>query len=277
MSTFKKFCDFCGGLALLVASLFLFREFMAFSPEGMPPLREKLSLFLDIEAASRNFRPHLGLIALLALTLLVGLLVRKLPFLGLTVATLPFLQALSMLRDGYLFEHPMLYLLLTALPIVGNLYDALHRDSLDGHHRAFVLANVSSLLVLGFCVLILWRLKVVGNTLDIYEYKRFDQTIFASAAQSDFAFLRQYAIVYAIGIAISLLFCGAYWLDLILASLPLAFALYRQLLGTLGPHSELLLALMILCFVCRLAITVAGTPWKQKKKVKAENKVMKNE
>jgi len=263
MSSFKKFCDFCGGIALFVSVFFVFREFMSFSVEDDPTLREKWTFFLT--ETERDVRPFLGLVGLLALSLLVGILCRRLPFVGFAFATLPFLQALSMLRDGYLYERPMLYLLLGALPIVGNLFDALHRDSLNGRHRAFLLGNVSSLLVLGFCLLILWRLDVVKDATDVHGLRRFDQTVFASL-EHDLAFLKQYAVLYGIGIATSLLFCGAYWIDLIFAALPLTLALPRQIMGTLGPHSELLLSLMILCLICRLALMVAGTPWRSKKK-----------
>ena len=263
MSAFKKFCNFCAGIALFVGVFFVFREFMSFSVEDDPALREKWAFFL-IEA-ERDCRPMLGLIGLLALALLVGILFHRLPFVGFAFATLPFLQALSMLRDGVLYERPMLYLLLGALPIVGNLFDALHRDSLDGRHRAFLLGNVSSLLVLGFCLLILWRLDVVKDATDVHGLRRFDQTVFASL-EHDLAFLKQYAVLYGIGIATSLLFCGAYWMDVTLAALPLGIAFPRWIMGTLGPHGELLLALMILCLVCRLALMAAGTPWKKKEK-----------
>lgn len=262
MSAFKKFCDFCGGIALFVGALFLFREFMSFSPEQIVTLREKWTLFLS--ESEQDVRPYLGLVGLLALSLLVGILCRRLPFVGFAVATLPFLQALSMLRDGYLYERPMLYLLFGALPIIGNLFDALHRDSLDGRHRAFVLGNVSSLLSLGFCLLILWRISVLKDAVELDELRRFDQTLL-SAAEENLSHLRQLAALYGVGIAVSLAFCGAYWLDVILAALPLIWALPRQIMGTLGPHSELLLSLMILCLCCRLALMAAGTPWGKKK------------
>lgn len=266
MSTFKRFCDFCGGIALFVGALFLFREFMTFSPDGEPPLREKWALFLT--DAGRDCRPYIGLVILLALSLLVGILFRRLPFVGFAFATLPFLQALSMLRDGYLYERPMLYLLLGALPIIGNLFDALHRDANDGRHRAFWLGNVSSLLVLGFCLLILWRLDAIKSVTDIYSLYRFDQTLFTASAEVDVDMLRQFAAIYGAGIVISLLFCGAYWIDVIPTAIPLVIALPRQVMGTLGPHGELLLALMILCFACRLTVMVTGAPWKRKQKHK---------
>ncbi len=267
MGAFKRFCDFCSGIALFVACFFLFRAFMVFTPDGDPSLREKLKLFFG-ENAWLDYRPYLWLVGLLALSLLVGVLARRLPSVGFAVAALPFLQALLMLRSGTLYERPMLYLLLTALPLVGNLFDAVTRDRDDGHHRAFVLANVSSLLVLMFAALLLWRATVAvpADDASLYEMKPFDRTVYLAALENDLSFLRYYAVAYAVGIGVSLCFRGAYWIDLILAAIPLAAALRQQLLGTLGPHSELLLALMTLCFTCRLALTVAGMGWKKKAK-----------
>lgn len=269
MGAFKRFCDFCCGIALFVACFFLFREFMIFRPEGDPTLREKLKLFF-FENTWRDYRPYLGLLGLLVLSLLVGAIARRWSSIGFAFAALPFLHVLSMLGRDILYERPMLYVLLTALPLVGNLFDAITRDRDDGRHRSFVLANVSSLLVLLFAALVLWRASVAIPTDDmpLAEMKAFDRTVAAAALENDLSFLRHYAIAYAVGIGISLCFCGAYWIDLILAALPLVAALRQQLFGTLGPHSELLLALMILCLVCRLALTVAGTGWKKKSKNK---------
>lgn len=265
MGAFKKFADFCAGIALFVLSFFLLREFFGFTPADDPALREKWRIFVE-ENPVRDYRPYLGLIGLLALSLLIGTVCRRLPTVGFAVATLPFLQVLSMLRDGCLYEHPMFYLLLSALPIVGNLLDAIHRDRLDGRHRAFWLANGASLLVLGFLFLLLWRLRTSAEATDIYELSRFDQKLFAAAAEHDLSFWKTYAVVYAASIAVSLAFCGAYWIDAILALLPIGFALSRQIMGTLGPHGELLLSLMILALLCRLALMAAGTGWGKKEK-----------
>ena len=269
MGAFKRFCDFCCGIALFVACFFLFREFMVFRPEGDPSLREKLKLFF-FENTWRDYRPYLALVGLLALSLLVGAIFRRRPTICFAFAVLPLLHALSMLQRDNLYERPMLYVLLTALPLVGNLFDAITRDRGDGRHRALVLGNVSSLLVLLFAVLVLWRASVAVPTDEwpVADMKPFDRTVALAALEIDISFLRYYAIAYAVGIGVSLCFCGAYWIDLILAAIPLAAALRQQLFGTLGPHSELLLALMILCFVCRLALTVAGTGWKKKSKNK---------
>ncbi len=264
MGAFKRFTDFCTGIALFVSSFFLFREFMAYSPDGDPSTREKIKLFFS-ENAWRDYRPYLWLVGLLALSLFIGIVAKRLPSLGFAFATLPFLHALVMFRDGNLYERPMLYLLLTILPLAGNLFDALSRDADDGRHRAFVLANVSSLLVLLFFALLLWRREVIAGA-DVSRLKPFDQHIFFGIEELDVSFWKSFAIAYAVGIAVSLLFRGAYWIDLILAAIPLIPAAKRQLMGTLGPHSELILALMIACFVCRLAITVAGTKWERKVK-----------
>ena len=263
MGAFKKFADFCAGIALFVASFYLFREFLFFAPADAPSLREKWQFFFE-ENTVRDYRPYLGLIGLLALSLLIGTVCRRLPTVSFAVATLPFLQVLSMLRDGCLYTHPLFYLILSALPIVGNLYDAVHRDSLDGRHRAFLLANVSSLLVLAFLGLLIWRTRVTADVVNMHELSRFDQNVFVAAEESALSVWKTYAAVYAVGIAVSLAFRGAYWLDALLALPPLVLALRRQILGTLGAHAELLLALMILCFLCRLALMAAGTGWRKK-------------
>ncbi len=263
MGAFKRFADFCGGIALFSACFFLLREFIPYAPNTDVALREKWRLFL-LEHAWRDYRPYLGLIGLLALSLFVGIVCRRLPSLCFAVATLPFLQAMFMLYDGRFYERPMLYVLLTALPLAGNLFDALHRDSLDGRHRAFILANVSSALALGFFVLLLWRMRATADTHNIYEQSRFDQAILLATDAAP-TLWKTYAALYAASITVSLLFRGAYWLDALLALIPVLLALRRQILGTLGPHGVLILSLMILCLICRVALVSAGVVWKEKR------------
>ena len=264
MGSFKRFTDFCGGIALFVASFFLFREYMAYTPDGEPALREKIKLFLS-ETAWRDYRPYLWLVGLLALSLLVGIVLRRLPSVCFAFVALPFLHALWMFRDGTLYERPMLYLLFTLLPLAGNLFDALSRDAEDGRHRAFALANVSSLLVLLFFVLLIWRCNAVMDA-DVSLLKPFDRDIFFGVEELDVSFWKYFAAAYAVGIVVSLLFLGAYWIDLLLAAAPLIPAMKRQLMGTFGPHSDLVLALMIACLVCRLAVMIIEPP--QNKKVR---------
>ena len=269
MSTFKKFACFCGGIALFCACFFLFREFMSFSPVEPVSLREKWEMVFVDGLAGRDYRPYLGLIATLLLSLLVSGLLKEWPAIGLAASALPFLQALFMLRDDLLYERPMLYLLLSALPIIGNLWDALQRDAEDGRHRAFWMANASALLALGFFILLLWRQEAVAEAADVYELSRFDQALFFAAESAPLVLWRNLALTYAALIAVSLALRGAYWLDLLLSVLPIFPILQRQIAGTLGPHSELTLALVFVCAVCRLAVMIAGTPWKECKRESA--------
>ena len=67
MSAFKKFTDFCGGLAAFAAIFYLFREFMPFKPKEEPEsLLAKVKLFFSDEPQF-EYRPYLMLIILLLL------------------------------------------------------------------------------------------------------------------------------------------------------------------------------------------------------------------
>ena len=68
MSYFKKFTDFCAGVAAFVASLLLIRDYMDFSPDKENPAK-KLTQFLE-DSATNDYKMLIFIVLLLVLSVL---------------------------------------------------------------------------------------------------------------------------------------------------------------------------------------------------------------
>lgn len=259
MSPFKTFTDFLSGFCAFVASFFLFREFLQFSPAENLSLGERLSLFFGTELLC-DYRTYALLAVLFLLSALVGRCLCRYPTLTFPFSLLPFLYTFSLFRDGLLDERPMLYLLLGALGVCGGMADVIVADRQDGKRRCAVIGNGTALLTVGLCALVLWRADTVASLAEstpLAELSRFDRALVSAPAVDGDAWLWLAALLLC-SVLFGLLFQGAYWIELLL-TLPvsvLAWLWYAD--GRLAPHGELLLVLLTVTLLCRLSFTLLG-------------------
>ena len=168
MSLFKKFTDCCGATAAFMGCLLFIQKYMAFKPktdeeyidwiskstdyapeyvETVTKAPSKISQFFTPELIKDvDYRPIAILTALLVISVLVSILVRRLPYVCFTVSIFPATVAMYLFCKGTLFNQPALYLILPLIHVLGNAVECITRDRKDGRHRVWLCAKISMLI-----------------------------------------------------------------------------------------------------------------------------------
>lgn len=275
MSYFKKFTDFCAGVAAFVAGVFFIRKYMVFKPKEPPEslasistdtagetLEEvtekfpgKLEQFLTPDSYN-DYTLLLPLIFFLLLSALLGRVFARLPYVCFAISLIPATLI------AYMFEHDMLkeqigmFLILGALHVIGNFAECLIRDREDGRHRASIAAKISSAAGAFFCYYVMWQGAQTPPE-DAKEIGHIQHRILFEMTEADVEIMTKLGAMFLILLAVSLILYNVYFIDAILALVPAIYVMY-QVGGqfyTLAPAPLAFLALtcalahITLCFL----------------------------
>ena len=256
MGYLKKFTDLGAGIAAAYGAVYLLREFMTFKPKDVESSSEKLKLFFSNEA-KLDYRSLLILVALLALSALVGILLRRIPYVTLPVALAAFGFTMYLFSEKKLYERPMLFVLLAGMQVIGNYVDALARDRRDGKGRTRILGDLTQLGVILFCVFILWRKHSIAE-IPPAELGPFDADLYlAGRLEEPFSILIVISVMCAVCVLIRILLRELYFIDAALSLIPLGYTLYHLGAETLSVGLPVLLALLLTASAVRIALMLA--------------------
>ena len=258
MSYFKRFTDFCVGFSLLAALLYLFRQFMAYTPKDDVSLTEKLKLFFS-NGPRMSYECYLPLLLLLTLSLVVTLAFHKRPFVCFTVSVLPLLQLLFMYKADRLYERPMTYIVLAAVHSLGCLVECIRRDREDGGRRAALAADGAGLLAIAFGLYILRMIPRIADAA-FADLNFFEKKAYFSAENADTSFFWRLAILYAAILLLRWLLRDLYYADAALALIPFGYTLYRWHAGTIPFHGSIFITLAAVYLLARLAVMLSCRP-----------------
>ena len=264
MSYFKKFTDFCAGVAAFVAALFFLRKYMAFEPQKPPVIPStatdsavsdvigqatekfpgKLEQFLTPTQAT-DYTMIIPLIVLLLLSAILGRVFKRLPYVCFGISLLPAVMIGYMYGTETLYEQIPLFLFVAVIHVIGNLAECLFRDKEDGRHRAMIAARISSAAGAFFCFFIMWKGAQTPPE-DPDKISHFENRIFFKMTETDVNVMTKLGVMFLILLAISLILYNLYFVDAILSLIPSAYAIY-QVGGefyTLAPFPLVFLALI---------------------------------
>ena len=265
MSNFRKFTEFCAGIAAFAAIMYMFRQFMAFDFEKIEYMKEKIKYFFSTEP-SKDYRPYILLALLFTLSITVSLIFKRRPEIAFFFSALPLFYTIYLYDASKIYERPMLYVCLSIIEITGNVYDSLalsrkNRKSIS----PLVTALISCALPIFVCLIMLWRLKEIDGVALNLLYP-FDQSLALYAPEYDMSLLNRIAIMYGALLIISLVLRGVHFIPLALSFVPLCFVLYKQGIGLLGPFDEIIMTSAILCTMIHLAVTLGDKSIHTRKK-----------
>lgn len=272
MNYFKRFSDFCAIFAIFAATIYTLRKFMSFNPANAEGMKEKLKLFFSKDYV-RDYRAYLLLVILLAVSVTVGILLERFPYVGFAASLAPMLQILLMLGNGKLYESPMLYVILGIAHVMGSIVHALYLDRADGKRRAFICVNLGGITLSAFGLWV-WRiaeqLALLGAIPDeesIAELGAFDSAILLGIESGAPSLIINITAMIFVGVAISLLLRDIYFIDAIIAAIPFGYSVYlvaaEKLL--LFPLPIILITLIYLIF--RLLVLVCEPMSKKTQKI----------
>lgn len=272
MSYFKRFTDFCAGVAAFVAALFFVRKYMEFIPteasnssastlpdgsgaaaeQMTEELPSKLEQFLEPTDAA-DYSLLIPLILLLLLSAVLGRVFKKLPYVCFGISILPALMIAFMFETNTLHTQIPLFLAVALLHVIGNVAECLIRDREDGRHRAWIAAKISSAIGAVSCFFVMRKGAQVPSE-DVEEISHFEQKIFFEMTEADTELLSRLGWMFVILLALSILFYNVYFIDAILSLIPTIFVIYQTAGEFLTFAPALFCTVAIICTITHLAL-----------------------
>lgn len=298
MSLFKKFTDFCAGIAVFISGLFLLQKYMVFKPLNDEEYLEWLSYELKYsnetmsetvtEAPSKIkqfFTPELinefdyRLLAILIVTLtisvLVGIIFRKLPYVCFGVSLIPALEITYLFTKERLYTQIGMFLIFGALHVAGNIFECIIRDKEDGKHRLWICAKISLLFPAAFCLLctkIADRIPIEGIDGKISIFK---ELAFKMIKPDNMEIVTKIGWMYLIIFAVAMLFYNVYFIDTVLTAIPLVYTVHLLYSENLTFNPALFTVLAAICFMTHIALCVCenNLSYKEQLKLKEKEKI----
>lgn len=275
MRIFKKFTDFCGGFAAGSAILYLFCQFMAFSPAEDVGLMEKAKLFLT-PTETHDYRAYLLMIALFCLSLFGSFFFKRLPSLAFTISLLPLVRIFAMATESMIYERPMLYVVLGILHAAGGFCACIDTDRQSRSRHSAMAANGAAVVTALTALYIRYRFtSFVPDSEKPADF--FDEAIGTArlAAEEGLfdlnlsVFVTIACILAALSL-VNLLFGDLYFIDALLSLIPLGYTLYLWFGNRIPVHGNVLILMVILTTVCRIAVMLScpARPRKTRKTIK---------
>lgn len=268
MSFFKKFSVVLVGFCSLMGITQLLRTYMNYSfseEDALLGTVEKIKIFLSPEATGepRHFALFVGLMVLL---FVVSLVFHKLPIIPLIVAPFPLISSFILFFDGVLDKDDFFYILCLAIGLAGALYESLLADREKGrmltHKAAAVVGSSFAWLPL--------RLSFIADLTVSYaddpstrteaaaenaaQFELFGVDLFEAITPENTKFFTLLGILVIVSVVISLIFRGAYFIDLGFSAFLLIFTVIKWHAEVLTHSEAPILGLAIIYFVFRLAI-----------------------
>ena len=255
MSYFKKFTDFAAGVAAFVAALLFLRHYMEFTPpETEPDAPGKLTQFLT-HGGTTDYLMILVLVVLLLLSVVLGIIFRKMPHVCLGISVLPALYVAFMFEKELLCEQQALFLAAAFLHLLGNIVECILRDKEDGRHRLFIASKIPVALgaILSFAIAWLISTPSAKNPQD---YNAFEKALYVYATHEDATILTILGYMLLIIFAISILLYDVYFVDAILSFVPFGYAFFHLSVAKTEFAPFLVMCIPGICLVCNIMLAV---------------------
>ena len=300
MSLFKKLTDFCAGIAAFVGSLFLLQKYMLFEPldtqeyiewlsyeikysdgklspsmlDGITEAPSKLNQFFTPKLANEyDYRLLAILIVTLAISILVGLIFKKLPYVSFFFSLIPAVEITYLFTKERLYTQIGLFLIAGALHIAGSIFECIIRDKEDGRHRLWVCAKISLLFPAAFCLLCTKLTDVISIEGIDDKLPIFKDLAFKMTNPNNMEIVTKIGWMYVIIFAVAMVFYNVYFIDTILTAIPLIYTIHMLYSENLSFNPALFTVLAAICFMTHIALCTceSNLSRKEQMELKVEN------
>lgn len=305
MSLFKKFTDFCAGIAAFVGGLFLLQKYMAFKPldleryknyltnqskfenmdisiEEITEAPSKLRQFFDPDIINLDYRVMLILVLTLIISVLVGIIFRRLPYVCFFFSLFPTVITVYIFGKSLPVTQIGLFFAAAALHVAGNVVEAIIRDREDGRHRLFVTAKISMLFPAALCLFftqIVKKVEAIPDEAINEKLPIFRDIKIELAEAANIEILKKLGWGFIIIFVICLLLYNVYFVDVTLSAIPLVYSVYVFYASKLTFLPFVFFTLALICFLTNLALCVFenNLSHKEQMKQKARSENTENE
>ena len=288
MSLFKKFTDFCAGIAAFAGGLFLLQEYMNFTPkevraaqmqesagyeavlEETEEVPSKLRQFFSPEYVDFEYRLLLILALTLIVSALVGRIFKRLPYVCFFVSLFPAIEIAYGFAEGMLYTQVGLFLIVGALHVAGNVVECILLDKEDGRHRLWIASKISTLFSAALCLFFVKIARRIPTEEIETKFPFIKDLAFEMTETQNLEIVSTLGWTFFIIFAVGLLLYNVYFVDAIISVIPLGYSI-RLLYAKSSEvelqsapysgdeftfHPEIFALLAAICFTTNLALCV---------------------
>lgn len=273
MRYFKKFADFCSGLAAFSGAIFLLLQYMNFDLKNLAEeigFVDKLKLYFSKTERLDNFLMLL-LVAFFTLSVAVSCILPKLPSVSFFFTLPPLALAIDMFKAEQFKSSPMTYIILAIIATSGALLECLRRDRETCGRQGAIANSLASLLSGAFCFYVWYKQKSLPDfdASESLELNFFDFEIYLNLENTNEKILLIFTIVYAV-IALALILLGnVYFIGPCLTLPPMVAAIYLWSTEKISAHAEVIVTLSIVAFATSLVCMLVGVATPRIKRIRS--------
>ena len=257
MRMVKRFGDFCAAFGAFAAFMYMFRQYMGMNfDEELEGITDKLKYFFSNEPI-KEYRFYLALCACFALSFVISTAFHKLPYVPLAVSALPLIQTFIMFDKSYIYERPMVFVVLSAAHIVCCIFECVKRDREDRGRRTALALDLFGLSAVGFFAYIIYLSKGIAQVdftkINVIEKTLYEAVIHGKADISGF----WYALI-AISVTVVLrwIWQDLYFIDAVLSLVLAGASVYFWTADKIPVFASTVCALTIAYFLGRTAVMI---------------------
>lgn len=295
MSLFKKFTDFCAGIAAFVAGLFLLQKYMVFTPltdaeyirwmaDEIKYGKETASATETLTAPSKisqfftpeiineyDYRLLFILIITLVVSILIGLIFKRLPYVCFFFSILPAIEITYLFTQQRLYTQIGLFLICGLLHVAGNVVECILRDKEDGRHRLWVSSRIAMLFPVAFCLLC----TKIADKIPVEEINKkipiFKELAFKMTKPENMEIVTKIGWIYFMIFIVTTLLYNVYFVDAILTVIPLGYTVYLLYSEILTFNPALFVLLALICFATQLSLCICENNLSRKEQLREKS------
>ena len=254
MGQFKRFGDFCAAFGSFAAFMYLFRQYMGYNFKEIEGIFEKLKFFLS-DQPTKEYRFIFGLFLSFLISFVISCAFHKLPFVALGASVLPLAMTVIMFDGEYIYERPMVFVVMSVIHVVGCLFECIRRDRADRGRRAALGLDILGLLSAAFCGYVLHISKEI-EALELPEANVIESTLYYAVTrlEADLSFLKYFAVALCVSVAVSLILRDIYYIDAAVSTALAVFTVYKWSLGEISVFGSALCAIAVSYAIGRVAV-----------------------
>lgn len=296
MSLFKKFTDFCAGIAAFVAGLFLLQKYMVFTPltdaeyirwlsdeikygketavDETVTAPSKISQFFTPEIINEyDYRLLFILVITLVISILIGRIFKRFPYVCFFFSIIPAVEITYLFTQQRLYTQIGLFLICGMLHVAGNVVECILRDKEDGRHRLWVSSRIAILFPVAFCLLC----TKIADKIPIEEIGKklpiFSELAFKLTKPENMEIVTKIGWIYFMIFIVTTLLYNVYFVDAILTAIPVGYTVYLLYSEILTFNPAIFVLLAVICFATQLSLCVCENNLSRKEQMKERAQV----
>ena len=237
-----------------MSALLFLRKYMSFSPIEEEDAPSKLKQFIE-SSTDGYYKMLVALIILLVISVAVGRIFSRLPYVCFAASMLPALQVAFMFEKRAFFQLQAFMIILVSLHVIGNIAECVIRDREDGRHRLWLTAKISSVAGAALCFFIIRITKqpVPENT---EELSAFNSEILLGFTELDASIMSKLFWMFAVLLAVSLVLYNVYFIDAVISIIPFAYATHAMISGNLLIMPSLFFTAAAVCTATHICLAL---------------------